>query len=194
MTVHNQVLAFDRPLRAVQLTHGAERVHTPAELTAARAQGYHDGEEAARAFSDQQMVDLRAEGQALRDGLFARLAEVEKSLVQQVKEALPQLAVELGGRLLGGFEPPPELVERICREALEQLYPERSDLELVVGERDAALLDNLGTDWSTHFPGLRITIDDTLGPGDCLVRSRFGVTDARGAVKLEGLRQELLSS
>lgn len=39
-----------------------------------------------------------------------------------------------------------------------------------------------------------ITVDDTLNPGDCLVRSRFGVTDARAASKLSSLRQELVGA
>jgi flagellar assembly protein FliH len=48
--------------------------------------------------------------------------------------------------------------------------------------------------WRVHFTNLRVTIDDTLSPGDCLVRSRFGVTDARASSKLESLRHELLGA
>ena len=102
--------------------------------------------------------------------------------------------MEIGQRLLAGFVPPPELVEKLCREALDQLYPERDGLELVVGPRDAAVLERLVPSWRAHFTNLRITIDDTLNPGDCLVRSRFGVTDARGESKIASLKQELLGT
>jgi len=37
-------------------------------------------------------------------------------------------------------------------------------------------------------------VDAALGPGDCQVRSRFGLTDARRQAKLEALTRELLSA
>lgn len=194
MAVHHQLIAFDRPLVAVQSVRDAVRQHTAAELLAARAAGYQEGGDAARDFSNQQIVDLRSEMQTLQAGLLQRLAAAHDQLNEQVRAALPALAVEIGQRLLAGFVPPPELVEQLCREALDQLYPERDGLELVVGPRDAAVLERLVPAWRVHFTNLRVTIDDTLNPGDCLVRSRFGVTDARASSKLEGLRHELLGA
>lgn len=194
MAVHHQLIAFDRPLVAVQSVRDAVRQHTAAELLAARAAGYQEGGDAARDFSNQQIVDLRSEMQTLQAGLLQRLASAHDQLNEQVRAALPALAVEIGQRLLAGFVPPPELVEQLCREALDQLYPERDGLELVVGPRDAAVLERLVPAWRVHFTNLRVTIDDTLNPGDCLVRSRFGVTDARASSKLEGLRHELLGA
>jgi flagellar assembly protein FliH len=192
MAVHHHVVAFDRPLVAVQSTAETVRAHTAAELHAARTAGYQEGGDAARAFSNQQIVELRSEMQVLQGALFQRLGAAHDDLVAQVRTALPTLTVELGRRLLAEFIPPPELVERLCREALDQLYPERDGLELVVGPRDAAALERLVPSWRAHFTNLKITIDDTLNPGDCLVRSRFGVTDARASSKLEGLRHEIL--
>jgi flagellar assembly protein FliH len=194
MAVHHQLIAFDRPLVAVQSTRDAVLQHTAAELFAARAAGYQEGGDSARDFSNQQIVDLRSEMQLLQSGLFQRLATVHEQLGEQVRAALPTLAVEIGQRLLAGFVPPSELVEQLCREALDQLYPERDGLELVVGPRDAAVLERMVPTWRVHFTNLRVTIDDTLSPGDCLVRSRFGVTDARASSKLESLRHELLGA
>ncbi len=194
MAVFHQLIAFDRPLVAVQCARDAALKHTAGELQAAHAAGYQEGGDAARAFSNQQIVEVRTELQSLQTGLFQQLAAAEESLADQVRAALPALTVELGQRLLAGFVPPPELVEKLCREALDQLYPERDGLELVVGPRDAAALERLVPSWRAHFTNLRITIDDTLNPGDCLVRSRFGVTDARASSKIEALRNELLGA
>jgi len=190
----NHLIAFDRPLIGVTLPGHAPRRYTEAELAAARTTGYREGTDAARTFADEQLVELRAEFQSLSEGIFRQLAEANRQLEDQVRAALPLLAVEVGQRLLANFVPPPELVERLCREALDQLYPERDGLELVVGPRDAAVLERLLPAWRAHFPNLKVTIDDVLNPGDCLVRSRFGVTDARGCAKLESLRQELTST
>lgn len=193
MPVHHQLVAFDRPLVGVR-TAGAPRVHTEADLIAARAAAYQEGGDAARAFTNQQIVELRAEMQDLQHGVLRRLATAHEELTAQVRAALPALVVELGQRLLAGFVPPPELVERLCREALDQLYPERDGLELVVGPRDAAALERLVPSWRGHFTDLKVTVDDTLNPGDCLVRSRFGVTDARASSKLDALRREILGT
>ena len=192
MAAQNYVLAFDRPLVAAQLTVGALREHTAGELIAAHVAGYEAGQDAAHDFSNQQIVELRAEMQLLQEGILNRLSQAQEELTAQVRRALPELAVEIGQRLLAGFVPPAELVDKLCREALDQLYPERDGLELVVGPRDAAVLERLVPSWRAHFTNLRITIDDTLNPGDCLVRSRFGVTDARGDSKIASLKQELL--
>jgi flagellar assembly protein FliH len=194
MGTQHHIIPFDRTLVAVQAASGAPRIHTAAELAAARALGQQEGGDAARAFSNQQLVELRAEFQTLQTGLMQRLAEAHDSLAAQVRQALPVLTLDLAQRLLAGFVPAPEFVERLCREALDQLYPERDGLELVVSTRDVAVLERLVPAWRTHFPNLRITSDDTLNSGECLVRSRFGVTDARAAAKLEGLREELLSA
>lgn len=193
MPVHHHLVAFDRPLLAVR-TADAPREFTAADLAAARATGHREGGDAARAFTNQQIVELRAEMQELQHGLFHSLTDAHSRLSAQVREALPGLAIEIGRRLLAGFVPPPELVEKLCREALDQLYPERAGLELVVGPRDAAVLERLVPSWRVHFTDLKITVDDTLDPGDCLVRSRFGVTDARAASKLAALRQELVGT
>jgi flagellar assembly protein FliH len=112
-------------------------------------------------------------------------------MLVQLREALPGLALDIARRLLAGFEPPPEIIEKFCREALDQLFPEREGLELALCPRDAAKLNELNPDWLQRYPGLRIRTDNVLGPGDCLVRSRFGLTDGRRQTKLAALEHSL---
>ena len=115
-------------------------------------------------------------------------------LQTHLRESLPALAVELARRLLAGYEPTAEQIIALCEETLAQLYPERDNLELFLSSRDASLLETISADWKTRHPGLRVIADAALGPGDCQVRSRFGLTDARRQAKLEGLTRELLSA
>jgi flagellar assembly protein FliH len=194
MTTHNKLVAFDRPLIGVSLPGHGSCVYTDAELAAIRQKAYQEGSDSAREFANQQLVEFRAEVQALQEGLFQRLAATETELQSQLRESLPSLAVELARQLLAGFEPTAEQVVKLCEETLAQLYPERDNLELFLCPRDAALLDQMTTDWKTRHPGLRVTIDAALGPGDCQVRSRFGLTDARRQAKFDALSRELLSA
>ena len=53
-----------------------------------------------------------------------------------------------------------------------------------------ALLARMAPDdpaWLARYPGIRVRSDASLAPGDCLVRSRFGLTDARQDAKLRAL-------
>lgn len=186
-----KLVPFDRPLAGATLPGQKGRYLNEAELMARDTEAFHRGVDATRAKVDQQIVELRADMQHLGDGVFGKLATVEPALVGQLREALPALALEISRRLLAGYEPPPEVVVRLCEEALGELFPERDNLELVVAPRDAALLEKLNPAWLTRYPGLRIRAEVALAPGDCQVRSRFGLTDARLQTKLTALEHNL---
>lgn len=188
-----KLIAFDRPLTGISAPGATRRAFTEAEIMAREDAAYHRGIDASRALADQQMVEFRADIEALGDGVFKRLAEVEPALLAQLRDTLPALAVEIARRLLAGYEPPAEVVARICEEALNEIFPERDNLELSLSPRDAALLGKLNPEWMRRYPGLRIRAEATLTPGDCQVRSRFGLTDARIATKLAALEHSLAS-
>lgn len=187
---YSKLIAFDRPLAAAVLP-GQGRLYTEAELAEKCEEAYRRGVDSTRAAADQQMVEFRHDMAQFGDGVLSKLSALEPSLLTQLRDALPGLAVEIAHRLLAGYEPPVETVERLCRDALEQLFPEREGLELSLSPRDAQLLQDLNPDWMQRYPGLRVRVDGTLNPGDCLVRSRFGLTDARQQTKLAALSHSL---
>lgn len=186
-----KLIAFDRPLIGISSPGQRGRTYTEAELTKATHDAYQRGIDDARGAADHQMVEFRADVEQLRDGVLKKLSGVEDTLLAQLRDALPELAVEIARRLLAGYEPPAEIVSRLCEEALEELFPERENLELLVSPRDAAFLEQLNPDWKERYPGLRIRVESTLAPGDCQVHSRFGLTDARQSTKLTALAHSL---
>ena len=186
-----KLIAFDRPLSGAVLPGSRGRHCNEADLAELTEAAYRRGVDATRAAADQQMVEFRHDMEKLGDGVFKKLAELEPSLMAQIREALPGLAVEIGRRLLAGYEPPPEIVARLCQESLEQLYPERDGLEISLSTRDAELLNTLNPAWLKLYSNLRIRVDAALAPGDCQVRSRFGLTDARQETKLAALTHHL---
>lgn len=188
---HAKIIPFDRPLVGAAIPGQAGRYCSEAELAARDEAAYARGVDAARGLADQEMVEFRADIERLSEGVFKNLTELEPVLMAQLRDALPGLAVEIARRLLAGYEPPPEVIARICEEALTEIFPERENLELVVAPRDAALLEKLNPDWLRRYPGLRIRADAALVPGDCQVHSRFGLTDARMETKLQALEHSL---
>ena len=189
-----KLIHFDRPLAGALLPGHSVRVYTDTEVEVLRKEAFGQGQDSARAFADRQLVDIRADVQHLQDSVFAKIADLEPVLLGQIRMALPGLALDLARRLMAGYEPTPEVIERICREALDQLYPERENLELVLSERDAKLLAQLDPAWMQRYPGLKVRTDAALAAGDCQVRSRFGRTDARRVTKLETLSLGLANS
>jgi len=187
----SKLIPFDRPLIAIAAACLPGRAVTEMEASDRAQRAYDAGADSARAAADQQMVELRAEMAQLSDGVLGKLGTIEGQLLLQLRESLPGLALEIARRLLAGFEPPPEVIEKIWLEALDQLYPERENLELALCPRDAELVGQLNPDWRSRYPGLRIQADASLLPGDCLVRSRFGLTDARRESKLAAFEHGL---
>jgi flagellar assembly protein FliH len=135
---------------------------------------------------------MRVDMEQLSDGVLRKLSTVEASTTTQLREALPGLALEIARRLLAGYEPPAEVVEKLCHEALQQLFPEREGLELSLCPRDVELLEQVNPGWIGRYPGLKVRQDAALAPGDCQVRSRFGLTDARQQTKLAVLAHGLM--
>jgi len=188
----SKLVVFDRPLHgATAVVRARTRTLTEAELAELREQARREGAEDTRRFADAQMVEMRAEVQQLNESLFEALRQAEARLTEQVRAALPGLAVEIGRRLLAGWEPPIDVVAKVCREALDELFPETTGLELVLSARDTELLEQLNPGWLREFPDLKIVADPNLHAGDCLVRSRFGVVDARGSTRLNALQDSL---
>lgn len=188
----SKLIVFDRPLAgATALARSAGRLCSEKELAELREKAKREGADEAREFAAQQLVEMRTEVQQLSEGLLTALRDAEERLGDQVRAALPGLAIEIGRRLLAGWEPPPEVVHKICHAALDELFPETTNLELVLSARDAALLEQTSPGWLKDFTALKITTDAALASGDCLVRSRFGVVDSRGATRLRALQESL---
>jgi flagellar assembly protein FliH len=191
---YTKLIAFDRRLGGAVASGQTGRVSSESEIAAQAQEAYRRGVDAARALADQQMVEFRADIEELSDGVLKKLSALEPSMLAQLREALPALAVEIARRLLAGYEPSAEVVSRVCEEALSELFPERDNLELAISPQDAALLEKVNPEWIKRYPGLRIRSEPTFGPGDCQVRSRFGLTDARLQTKLTALQHSLSPS
>jgi flagellar assembly protein FliH len=185
------IIAFDRPLTGIATPGTGGRLCSETEIAGRENAAYQRGVDASRALADQQMVEFRADIEQLGEGVFAKLSGVEPAVIAQLRDTLPALALEIARRLLAGYEPPPDVISRICEEALNEIFPERDNLELSVAPRDAELLEKLNPVWLRRYPGLRIQADASLTPGDCQIRSRFGLTDARIATKLAALHHSL---
>ncbi|MEI8088465.1 MAG: FliH/SctL family protein [Opitutaceae bacterium] len=191
MAVTRHSISFTGPFVLAAEAIEPVRRFTEADLAAEFERGRREGARQNDNGVERRFVEFRSEVNGVQNGIFARLSEAEKMIAEQMRVALPELAVEVAKRVLAGYTPPQEVVEQLCAEAMKALFPEVQDLELIVGERDHAIIENLVPQWRATYPGIKVTIDPAFTSGECQVRSRFGVIDARHGAKVEALRREL---
>jgi len=157
-----KLISFDRPLAGGVIPGQRGPTFTEADVAAKLQAAYHAGADAARASAAQQMMELRSDMEQLSEGALQKIGTIDSLFLGQLRDALPSIAVDIARRLFADFEPPPEVIERFWREALDQLYPEREGLELALCPRDAELLEQLKPAWRERYPGLRLRIDPRL--------------------------------
>ena len=152
---------------------------------------YRQGFQEANDHLAQQILEQRAELAQLQDAVFVSLSKQHESLASQVSETLPDLAIEIVQRVLAGMKPDREAVERILAETLAEIAPGSTDVEVFLNATDVALVDRIMKDYEHKYPGIKITADPELLPGDCRARSRFGMIDARVFTKLQNVARSL---
>ena len=139
----------------------------------------------------QQILDQRAEIAQLQEAVFISLSKQHASLAAQVSETLPDLVIEIVQRVLAGMTPDRPAVERLLAETLAEIAPGSTDVEVFLSSTDLELVSRLMTDYEHKYPGIKLTADPELLPGDCRAKSRFGMIDARVFTKLQNVARSL---
>jgi flagellar biosynthesis/type III secretory pathway protein FliH len=154
---------------------------------AAYRKGFQDANESLT----QQILEQRLEVSQLQDVLFKSLAEQSSTLAQQVSQILPELVMDIARRVMVGMEPDHATVKRIVEETLSEIAPGSVDVEVMLHPNDLALVSGIEKDFDQKYPGIKLSSDPELIPGDCRARSRFGMIDARIFTKLQNVGRSL---
>jgi flagellar assembly protein FliH len=187
-----QPISFNAPLSDVRLVtpQPPEAVDLAAEREkAAYERGRHEGENALR----EQLISQRNEIANLLNGVIESLRKTVPALVQQTESALIQLALESAQKIVAGMPVNPKIVEAVVREALQQVE-DSADVAVQLHADDLALLQKHKSDLLKSAPGskpLQFSASAEVTRGGCLLRTRFGIVDARRETKLDQLRDAI---
>ncbi len=185
-------LRFTAPLRLVSLQAGEiQAQHREAELEVARKAAYQQGFDDARIWLEKQFAEQRGEVIQMQEQTLRGITEGYARFINELGGVLPDLAQEIVRRLLAGLEPDRERIERIVNETLSEIAPGTRDIEVVLSPADFELMNNYHAQLQEKFPGLHFAADSSLRPGDCRMRSGFGLVDARLETKLQNLVRSL---
>lgn len=157
--------------------------------------GYERGRREGEQALSGQLLQQRQQLIELQNGVLGSLQQSVSQVIKDCETTLVSLALEVAQKLVAGIPISPEMVEAAVREALAkveettdfQIYLHPQDLELLK-QVNSSLLDP-GSVERVHFQS-----SSEVTRGGCLVKTPFGVVDARRENKLDVLRKSLQSA
>jgi len=185
--IMSETLQLTQPPRDIRLT-------TEEELSREQA-AYERGRRDADNALNQVLLEQRRELVEALQNTLVSLRRVMPQVVEDSRQQLIALALEVAHKLTAGIPVSAEVVEAAVRDALAHvgqttectvyLHPE--DLKLL-RQLEAPTLPIDGAN-----DGVKFESSGEVTRGGCLVKTKFGVVDARRETKLEQLQKTLLT-
>jgi flagellar assembly protein FliH len=191
-----ETLHLPAPLRNARLTRvlsaDAAMAADQEELLAAHFErGRIEGQRAL----NEQLLRQRSEVHEFLNGICRSLQTAVPQVIRDTEKHLVILALDIARKFIADLPISPELIESVVRQSLAaaeasselhvELHP--ADLDLL-RQIDSTLLTS-----SNHAGSIQFHPSPEISRGGCLVRTAFGVIDARRETKLALLEQELTS-
>ena len=188
-TIHlAQPLRDIRPRAAVSPMESERLLQQEAEQTAYE-RGRRDGEKAL----SEQLLHQRTELLDLHKGVVESLRAALPQVNQETEKVLVELALEAAQKIVAGMPIQPKIVEAVVREALAQVE-DSAEITVHLNPDDLVLLRKHQSPILQGLPEtgpVRFTTSAEVTRGGCMVRTRFGLLDARRETKIEQMRQSL---
>lgn len=172
---------------------GSEQEEVERNLTLREQAGYERGLAEGERLASERIQALHEEVKQIQAGAFEGLSACMPEVRRDCEEALVSLALETARKLVSGLPISPSMVESAMTEALSEVddatdhhvYLHPDDLELLQRVNSPALMSEVA--------GRPIQLHSTpeVTRGGCLVKTRFGVVDARRETKLAMLEKTL---
>jgi len=184
-------ISLQQPFQDVRLLTQAPvldwQEHLREREKAAYEQGRRDGE---RSLGEQLSLQ-RDEMVQLQKGVVNSLKEMLPQLAQEMESTLIQLALESAQKIVSGMEIDLQTVESVVREALSQAQ-DTAEISIRLHPEDLALLRKHKSPLLEGLPEtgpMRFLSSPEVTRGGCIVQTRFGLIDALRETKLEQLRK-----
>jgi flagellar assembly protein FliH len=189
----SKTILFSRPVRQVSLGPPAPTADAAALLqereAQAHARGLVEGEQRLGA----QLLQQRNELLELHTGVLNSLRQAVGQVTRDAENALIEIAFTVAQKLVAEVPIDHALVEANVRAALAQ-GEEATEFFIHLHPDDLALLQRHTSELLSPAPRqeqMHFLAAPEMARGGCLVRTQFGVIDARRETRLEHLRQTL---
>jgi len=169
------------------LAHNWHIQNQPKDLS--QNEVYQKGYQDAQRQYAQQVAHLEQELNHLQHNLMEHLKKSYQQLVQDFQACLPHLLLNLLEKVWAFLEWDEESVKSMVNQILMAYPPGETALEVYLSTDDYALFKTLNID--DQYTGVHFFEDPSFVRGDCLVKSRLGLLDARFQTKLKKAQQHM---
>lgn len=166
------------------------RLTTEEEMTLEQS-AYERGRRDAETTLNQLLLDQRLELVEALQNTLVSLRRAMPRVIEDSRQQLVSLALEVAYKLTAGIPVSAEMVDAAVRDALAHAG-QATECTVYLHPDDLALLRQLE---ASALPTTGVTFESSgeVTRGGCLVKTKFGVIDARRETKLEQLQKTLLS-
>ncbi len=181
-------LVFSCPPKSIHLVGQAPVVtYTSAQLDQAVQEAYKSGGEDARRATEAELAKARTDASGVINGALSKVVERHTESLAQMRALLPRLVSEATARVIAGIPVDSAFVRSVVNDLLEDVAPGAENVEIQLCAADEAKVAGFDKELRHKFPTLRLVENNDLAPGDCLVKTRFGVLDGRMSSKLKAV-------
>ena len=217
----NRNIRFSRPLKRVTVNWCGAPAVPALEAQEAEKAALEKGRFEVREELSAQLTTFCDEVSQKQDSILKELQQSHQELLSEISDRLPRLVVKAAARVIEGLELDPaqvkDLIQKVLDEAPEgervELRMNPQDLQLLKGIYEAdvdkaqpdpsesnedfsqalsGLFGGGGSDGLGEiYPDVEFIEDETLGRGDCMMESRYGLVDGRIATKLAAVEESM---
>lgn len=194
MGTFSQSIVLPAPLRDAHLVrYSVEEVL--ALLNERERLGFERGKAAGERALAQELLQQRADMHALQTGVLTHVRESVGKTLAACEELMVELAAEIALRVVGDSPVTREAIQHAIDDALREVH-DSSEYTVLLHPQDLELLGSASGQagiGAAEGDRARFAADASLARGGCIVRTAFGVLDARREVKIAALKEAVRS-
>ena len=181
-------ISFSQPPRSIHLVGNAPVIsYTGDEFDRAVSQAHAKGAEESRRALETQIEKSREQAKVALEGAMAKVVDRHAEALSMMRSLVPSLVTEATARVVAGLVVDAEFVRRVVEDLLNDVAPGAENVEVQLCGEDVAKITGFDQELRHKFPTLRVIENKDIKPGDCLVKTRFGVLDGRISSKLKAV-------
>ena len=181
-------LSFVAPLKSV---HFAGQGHLPRfsaeDMSRAREEARQETSDAVTEAYDEQITKLKADVSAIVERILTEMVRKHEDALEQMRTLLPDLVREAMSRIVSGITWEESAIKSVVSDLLAEVAPGAENVEVQLCRVDLNRMEKFQSQMRQKFPTLQFTVNDELGSGDCIVKTRFGVLDGRLTTKIQSV-------
>jgi flagellar assembly protein FliH len=187
----SKTVSFKQPVRDARLVARVPGSDWQDQAMEREKAAYEKGRRDGERLLEEQLSQQRNEIVELQNGVVHSMREMLPKMRHEMESALIQLSLESAKKIVGGLPINAKTVEKVVREALEQVQ-DTAEIAVQLHPDDFALLRKHKSPLLKDSPEtgpIRFVASAEVSRGGCIVQTRFGLVDALRETKLEQIRK-----